>query len=461
MVYSRFISALLSLLMIIFSAGYELKEEAVFDHDYYIETEEYVDIMDEFEETELIETAESETEAEDYAETELENNNTEDEAGPVAKRERIPDDELEDVFTKSVAGFSDSLYAEILADNTDKNNIVLSPLSVYYALSLISNGADGQTLSEIETALGSIPVEQLNEYLLELTDRLTASQESTVVVGNSTWTNSDRFTLSQEFIDTAKKYYYAEATSLPFNNTSLGRINGWVNDKTDGMIPSILSELDSKATMVLINTILFDGKWEVEYKEQQISDANFYNYDGTTTEAEFLYSQESGSYFTVKGGVGFTKKYKDGFRFTAVLPTGNIDDFMNSLDIGAVIEASFSPKGNVKAYIPKFEYEYYDDLTDMLKNIGIESAMTDDADFYALSADGMTNSRINSVIQKAKITLTEKGTKAAAATAVITYGTTSMTPQTIPVIRLDKPFFYMIVDEAGVPLFIGTVYSLE
>ena len=403
--------------------------------------------------TEIIETTETEHNEDD--------NITGDDDIVTRIANPIPEDQLADVFAKAVAEFSDTLYCKTAEHNTDKSNLVLSPLSAYYALSLIANGAGGDTLNEIETALGNIPVEQLNEYLSALTDRLTSNDGSKVVVGNSTWTNSERFILSEKFIDTAAKYYDAEAVSLPFNNSALGKINGWVKEKTDGMIPSILNELDSKATMVLINTILFDGKWEKEYTKQQISDGMFYNYDGTASEAEFLFSEESGSYFTVNGGVGFTKKYKGGFRFTAVLPSGNIDDFMDNLDIDSIIDASFNPRGNVKTYIPKFEYEYFADLTNMLKSMGIESAMTNSADFYSLSADGETNSRIDSVIQKAKITLTEKGTKAAAATAIVTYGTTAMPPKNVPVIRLDRPFFYMIVDEAGIPLFVGTVYSLN
>ena len=449
MVYSRLISALLSFIMIILSAGYESKEEVVVDHDYYIDMEENADIMDELIETDAFNTEEI------ADETEVE------EGALVEKRAKISDNEIGGVFSSSVAEFSNGLYARVLSGNTDKSNLVLSPLSVYYALSLIANGANGDTLDEIETVLGEIPVQQLNEYLHALTDRLTSNDGSKVVVGNSAWTNSSRFTLSEKFIDTAVKYYDAEAVSLPFNDSALKRINEWVNEKTDGMIPSILDKLDSRSTMVLINTILFDGKWEKEYTEEQIRDGNFYNYDGTTTEVEFLLSEENGSYFTVDGGVGFTKKYNGGFRFTAVLPSGNIDEFMSDLDISAIVEASFKPTSNVKAYIPKFEYEYFADLTNVLKSIGIESAMTDAADFYNLSADGMMNSRIDSVIQKAKITLTEKGTKAAAATAVITYATAAMPPSYVPVIRLDKPFFYMIVDEAGVPLFVGTIYSLN
>ena len=373
---------------------------------------------------------------------------------------RIPEDELADVFEDSVAEFSDKLYEQIIADNDKKDNTVVSPLSVIYALSLIANGAEGETLRELEAALGEIPIDQLNEYLKALTDKLTSYKNTNVVVGNSTWTNSKKFILSGEFGEIADKYYYAEAESLPFDKAAVNRINSWVSDKTDGMIEGILSELDPNALMVLVNTILFDGKWETEYSDNDIKDGVFHNYDGTTSDVEYLFSKETGAYFTVDGAVGFSKSYNDGFKFTAVLPA-DIDKFLSNLDVNRIIKAEEKARGNVKVYIPKFEYDYGADLTDMLKNMGIKSAMAPDkAEFYGLSADGKTNAFIGSVIQKAKIILNEKGTKAAAATAVATYGTTAV-PKEDPVIRLDKPFFYMILDEDGIPLFMGTIYNMK
>ena len=441
--FTRLISALLAFLTMFVSYNRTELQEVTPETDVQID---------------IIETEE----VSDVTETEpIDNNDTPIEDETVTKRAApIPEDELDGVFASAVADFSDKLYDRIISEG-EKENTVVSPLSVIYAMSLIANGADGKTLEEFETTLGNIPIEQLNEYLYKLTEKLMSSEGSTVVVGNSTWANSKFFHLSDGFTDIAKKYYGAEAKSLPFINKAVNQINAWVSEKTDGMINAIVTELDPEMALVLINTILFDGKWETEYNDYDIDDGVFFNYDGTTSDVEYLFSQESGSYFTVKGGVGFSKPYKDGYRFTAVLPTGNIDDFMSSVDVSEVIAASMSPRGNVKVYIPKFEYEFGTELTDILKNMGIETAMTPAANFRNMSADGVTDTYIGSVIQKAKIILNEKGTKAAAATAVATYGTTSIPVREVPVIRLERPFFYMIVDESGIPLFIGTVYDLK
>ena len=440
--FTRLISALLAFLTMFVSYNRTELQEVTPETDVQID---------------IIETEE----VSDVTETEpIDNNDTPIEDEAMTKRATpIPEDELDGVFASAVADFSDKLYDRIISEG-EKENTVVSPLSVIYAMSLIANGADGKTLEEFETTLGNIPIEQLNEYLYKLTEKLMSSEGSTVVVGNSTWANSKFFHLSDGFTDIAKKYYRAEAKSLPFNNKAVNQINAWVSEKTDGMIDAIVTELDPEMALVLINTILFDGKWETEYNDYDIDDGVFFNYDGTTSDVEYLFSQESGSYFTIKGGVGFSKPYKDGYRFTAVLPTGNIDDFMSSVDVSEVITASMSPRGNVKVYIPKFEYEFGTELTDILKDMGIETAMTPAANFRNMSADGVTDTYIGSVIQKAKIILNEKGTKAAAATAVATYGTTSIPVREVPVIRLERPFFYMIVDESGIPLFIGTVYDL-
>ena len=109
-------------------------------------------------------------------------------------------------------------------------------------------------------------------------------------------------------------------------------INKWVSDKTDGMIKDALDELDPSAVMVLLNTVLFDGVWENEYEEYDISDGFFTNYDGTRSDAEYMYSTEYG-YFTLgKPDRDSRKLRRNGYSFVAVLPDGsNIRDFVKNI----------------------------------------------------------------------------------------------------------------------------------
>ncbi|MBE6616411.1 MAG: serpin family protein [Ruminococcaceae bacterium] len=363
-------------------------------------------------------------------------------------------------FSTVLTEFSDTIYKSVSEDNVKKENIIFSPLSVMYALALASNGAEGETLAEFEKLFGGINVDEMNEYLLTLTTELESSRDSKVVIGNSIWANSGLFTLSQDYQITAQKYYSAESRSLKFDGNAVKEINNWVNEKTDGMIKKAIDDLDPGLATALFNTVLFDGIWAKEYLESDIIDGIFHNYDGKATDVEFLYSKESGSYFEVNGGVGFSKAYKDGYSFTSVLPNGNIDDLLEKSSITEIIDASRGSIENVKVYIPKFEYEYSKSLNKILQGMGLNIAFTDKADFDKMSEVVPANIMISQIFQKAKIVLNEHGTKAAAVTG-ITYATCAMPVQPDKIIRLDKPFLYIIQDSNGNPLFIGTIYSLN
>jgi len=356
--------------------------------------------------------------------------------------------------TDAVTSFSERFYKE--AVKRTEGNVILSPLSLYYALALTANGASGETGAEFEAALG-MPTDELNEYLYTLTNKLAASENSTVDVANSIWGNAANFTLSPDFQKVAEAYYSAEAASLPFDSGALARINGWVSEKTDGMIPHLLDELDPESVMVLVNAVLFDGIWEEEYEEEDVSKGTFTTADGKALRTDFLYSTEYG-YFETDGGVGFSKPYKDGYRFVAVLPDPgkDVNDFVSSMDLGTILKSAYDAHGKCLVSIPKFEYETTLGLNDAAKALGVNRAFTDSAQLGGLSADGIDNIAISEILQKAKVILNEHGTKAAAATGVV-FNTTAFRPDPTPEVYLDRPFFFAIADADGIPLFMGTV----
>ena len=365
--------------------------------------------------------------------------------------------ELDDEFISVLSDFSEKIY--VSASEKNPGNMILSPLSVMYALALCSNGASGETLGEFEALLGGIDRDKMNNYLYTLTNVLSETEESTVLSANSVWGNADNFELNEAFCDIARRYYSAEAKSLPFSDSStVNEINGWVSEKTDGLIENALDSLDGSAALVILNTVLFDGVWENEYEEGDIVSGYFTNYDGYKRDAEFMYSIEN-SYFTVDGGEGFSKAYKDGYYFTAVLPYGDIRDFTASLDVSDILEASRSAAGKVRVGIPKFEYESKTGLIEVLQSLGFERAFTQSAELGGLQSNGADDLLISEILQKAKIITNEHGTKAAAVTEVMV-NFTAFLPENKEIF-LDRPFFYMITNSDGAVLFMGTLESMD
>jgi len=368
----------------------------------------------------------------------------------------------DDAFVTALTDFSHTLFKKSLQKG---KNAVLSPLSVTYALTLTANGAGGDTLSEFNSLNGGIDVTVMNEYLYSLTNSLAQTEESTVDIANSIWASSRGFALNSEFGKVVKDYFGAEGASLDFTDPSSPQIiNEWVSDHTDGMIKKAVGEIDPMTVMILINTILFDGKWAEEYESSDIYAEPFTNHNGTESTPDFLHSTEH-SYFEVENGVGFSKDYKDGYRFTAVLPDRGVDvyEFTESLDLTEVADAAKKGTEKVICAMPKFEYEVEADLNDILKSMGLTRAFDPSkAELYGVGSSDKGSISVSTKLQKAKIKLDEHGTKAAAMTQVSLMAT-SAGPSAMPkVITLDRPFFYMITDgETGIPLFLGILAETE
>ncbi len=370
--------------------------------------------------------------------------------------------ELDGAFTDAVTDFSETLFRQSL---TKGKNLVLSPLSVTYALTLTANGAEGETLEQFNELNGGIDVVRMNEYLYTLTKRMEKTKESTVDVANSVWTDSRSFAVNEEFAKVAKKYYSAEAAAVDFGDSSTAdTINKWVKKHTDGMIPQAVDKIDPMTAMILINTVLFDGKWEKEYEESEISDKDYHNYNGTVTATPFLHSTEH-SYFEVENGVGFTKAYKDGYKFAAILPDEGLDvyDFVSALDLGDAIAQAKNGSEKVICAMPKFEYDVEVDLNEILKSMGLTNAFSANAaELAGLGKSENGSLSISSVLQKAKIKLDEHGTKAAAMTQVAVRATSAAPGFETKRITLDRPFFYMILDsETDIPLFMGVLCDVK
>lgn len=377
----------------------------------------------------------------------------------VPQIEGIPSD---DDFTESVTNFAQSLFRLSLEKG---KNLVLSPLSVTYALTMTANGAEGETLREFNSLNGGIDVSLMNDYLCSLTHRMAETKDSTVEIGNSVWANKQSFTVNEDFRETVLAYYGAEAAALDFTKKeSADTINKWVSDRTDGMIDKAVDQIDPMTAMILINTVLFDGKWEVPYEESDKVKLPFHGYSTTREDADFLTSTEH-SYFEVENGVGFSKPYKDGYKFVAILPNEGVDvyDFARELDIASTLHTANNSFGKVICTLPKFEYGVEIDLNAILSEMGLKRAFSSaEAELWGLGSSDVGNLFISKVLQKAKIKLDEDGTKAAAMTGVFVY-CTSAAPVTEPKrITLDRPFFYMIVDDnTDLPLFMGVLADLE
>lgn len=360
---------------------------------------------------------------------------------------KAPDDE----FKAAASSFA----AELFKDNYSKGKTTLvSPLSVLTALALVQNGAQGDTLAQLEQALGGLDRDTLNAYMRAYCDFLTESEE--LKIANSVWTDSSA-EAKRAFLQKAVDSYSAQLFSAPLSDPkTVESINSWAKKNTDGMIPKIIEKADRYAVMMLVNAIAFDAKWETPYKRSDIEKLDFTSYSGSKKKTDFMCSTEN-VYLKDGGTVGFMKPYKNGrFAFAALLPDENtgIDDYVASLSGDKLMKIFSSAKrGNeVNVKMPKFRAEYSVQLIDTLKKMGVKDAFdSKTADFSSLIEN--RDAYIATVVHKTFIEVDENGTRAAASTLVGADTMSLMEPYSV---CLNRPFVYMIVDtETNLPLFIG------
>ena len=347
-------------------------------------------------------------------------------------------------------------------------NTLISPLSVLYALAMTANGADGETLTQMEKVLG-MDVDKLNSYMLAYLDLLPESKDYNMSLANSIWFKDDpNFAVEQSFLQTNADYYGAGAYKAAFDEGTRNDINNWVKEHTDGMIPEIIDEIPDEAIMYLVNALAFDAKWADEYEEHQIREGRFTMEDGTRQDVDMMHSEEY-TYLEDDLATGFIKYYKDRkYAFVAMLPNEGVtvSQYVDSLTGEHLRELMNNPQNlTVFASIPKFETEYDIEMSEVLQEMGMTDAFDwRVADFSRLgtyNVDGM-NICINRVLHKTFISVSEQGTRAGAATAVEMVAEGAMEIVEFKEVVLDRPFVYMLIDcETNLPFFIGTMMNVN
>lgn len=355
---------------------------------------------------------------------------------------------------------------ELMQQEFEQNNVLISPLSILSALGMTMNGAKGETLAQMEQVFHT-EKDSLNEYLYSYLYQLPSNEGSKINLANSVWIRDEKgLKVKKDFLQTALNYYDSQIYKEPFNNSTKKKINDWVKKETDGMIPKVLNEAPPKdAMMYLVNALSFDGKWSDPYFEHQVWDGIFTTESGEKQDVTFMGGEQYG-YIRLENASGFGKPYKDGaYEFVALLPDEGVSmqEFLSTLDAEAMMQAVENrQKKDVRTKMPKFSAEYDSNLNESLMTLGMTDAFdSGKADFSLMASSSRGPLFISNVIHKTKIDVNEQGTKAGAATVVEIRPNCASIEEPKEVF-LDRPFFYMIVDcEQNFPIFMGCLMKAE
>lgn len=353
------------------------------------------------------------------------------------------------------------------ASEKEGENILISPLSVMYALAMTANGADGETLKQMEEVLG-MTTEDMNDRLSGYAESLPQGDDYKLSLANSIWFREDEsFTVNEDFLQVNETYYDSGIYKAPFDDSTVKEINGWVEEKTNKMIPEIIEKIDEDTMMYLINALAFEAEWADQYEEDQVEEGIFTKEDSSEQKVDFMYS-EVGTYLEDEYATGFVKYYKEcKYGFVALLPKEgvSVSDYISKLDGEHLAQLLAEPyyAGTVITSIPKFETEYSTEMSEVLKAMGMVNAFESTIADLSRLGSGSGNLYINRVLHKTFISVAEKGTKAGAVTAVeVNMESDMIRSEETKEVYLDRPFVYMLIDcENSVPFFIGTLMEVN
>ncbi len=343
-----------------------------------------------------------------------------------------------------------------------KENTILSPLSVTYALGMLNNGAAGRTQQEISQVLGFGDVDGQNAFCQKLKQELAGTrlydQTTNVLISNTMFVNEGLgWQLKPEFTQKASQYYTANPQARDFRDGQTRNvINQWASDHTAGMIKEVLSEVEFNplAVSYLLNAIYFKGMWSDPFKAEDTREEPFDGGDpvpmmhkhGMMPFAE----NDICKYVCLPYGNGT-------YQMQVMLPNEGrtLADLVESLD-GKNWQIVYpNTMIEVDLKLPRFETSSNINLMKAMSDLGMPTAFSPyEADFSSLVVDMQSeNIYIELMKQVAKIEVNEQGTEAAAVT-IIGEGATGIPKQAD--FHADRPFLYIISERStGVIHFIG------
>jgi len=355
---------------------------------------------------------------------------------------------------------------EFLKLENNKKNMIYSPLSIEYALNMLKEGADKNTLAEITKVIGNRRLTKYNNIEEHL------SLANGLFIRDSYY----EYVLS-EYIKTLDEKYDAEVVKDEFEDAK--NVNQWIEDKTLGIIKNMLDDSnvkDPSNVMLLINALAIDMKWVIEFDYYYTHGGSFYKNDGEEIEATIMYMEERYKYISYYLNDNMTvltmdlKKYDDvQLEFMAIMPKEDLSGFIENVtkaqieDIDKHLKLSSEGKNKVYIRIPKFKFNYDLKLKEDLIELGIKDAFDiDKADFTKIAEKESldNNLYVGNALHKAEIDFSEEVIKAAAVTVFPIIMSTGEDDESPIDININKPFMFIIRDKVTKDIwFTGTVYE--
>jgi serine protease inhibitor len=358
--------------------------------------------------------------------------------------------------------FGFTLFSAILKQDSTKN-VFVSPASVAFALSMVYNGANGETQQAMAQAMNlqGMSLAELNNANADLRSLLNISDPQVqLAIANSLWARQG-IPFKPDFLQRNRQYYGAQVKELDFGDPrSVGTINQWVSASTRGKIDKIIDRINPNDLLYLINAVYFKGNWTRQFEPQQTTQGSFFLANGQQKQHPLMTQSGEYRYTETDQFQAVSLPYGEGQRLSMIIllpkqssSLAGLLKTLNAENWETWMSQLRSRPGAIQ--IPKFKLEYDVELTRVLSGMGMASAFGRKADFSALS---QAPAKIDEVKHKTFVEVNEEGTEAAAVTSIGIRATSAIRPQDPFKMVVNRPFFCAIRDnQTQTVLFMGAI----
>lgn len=354
--------------------------------------------------------------------------------------------------------FSFKIFHKLRVEAGDRN-IFISPASIFAALSILHNGASGETAAKMSEVMAHAGVKSgdLNRLYEDLLKTVKGQSAVKLHLANSLWMRQGVMFL-KDFVETALKVFEAETGEI----TTAKAMNDWISKKTEGKIADVVKEVPVDAILFITNAIYFKGTWAKQFDKKLTKEKDFNLGDGGKQKAMFM--RQSGKYRYFSGdGVRIVRLPYGGksLAMYIFLPEKDLESFYKKLDAAKFsqwLKGMRKKEGTIE--LPRFKFRYENLLNKSLEGIGMGIIFTGKADFSKMVKDAK-NVFVSKAIHSAFIEVNEEGTEAAAATVIQMSKGIEMMEEAPFYMVVDRPFFFTIMEEeTGTILFMGSIREI-
>jgi serine protease inhibitor len=358
-----------------------------------------------------------------------------------------------------VTDFTAETVAQLFSERDE--NTVYSPVNLYLALAMLSEATAGDTRKEVIDLMG---IDDPRTAANALWKMLYTDGRGKTLAANSVWMG-ETWAVKQSLADTLAEHYYADTFTVPMGTAEADKaMQSWLNEHTGGLLEEAAGGIqsDPNTVLALMSTLYFEHMWSDRFEEHATSPDVFTYADGAAAEIDFMHAGGTGAWYRGDNFIMSSRSFQDdGGRMLFILPDEGVlpeQLLTDEATVEEILTAGLDNYSRIEWSVPKFDVDSDLELTEQLKALGVEKAFDFNVSDFTPITDEV-DVELSQVQHAARVKIDENGCAAAAFTVMMMNAMGAMPPDLVVEMKLDRPFAFVIFNDADLPLFVGTVYT--